>query len=64
MKEEIKNYIFNNVKFNRNNQRKLLKKAVNKMNSIENKMRKRLIQIKFQNDELFSDLKKARFGMT
>mgnify|MGYP006906892944 CR=1 FL=1 len=34
------------------------------MNSIENKMRKRLIQIKFQNDELFSDLKKARFGMT
>lgn len=61
LSERIKDYIINGVQLSRQGQDLIINKQYDKLVKYENKMRKKLIQMKLNNVKLFEELKQTRF---
>ena len=61
LSERIKDYIINGVQLSRQGQDLIINKQHDKLVKYENKMRKKLIQMKLNNVKLFEELKQTRF---
>ena len=61
LSKRINDYIINCVQITREGQENLITKQFDKLVKYENKMRKKLITLKFRNDKLFGELKNTRF---
>ena len=57
LSERIKDYIINGVQLSRQGQDLIINKQHDKLVKYENKMRKKLIQMKLNNVKLFEELK-------
>ena len=64
LRNRIRNYIENNVQLNREGLKLTIKKLHERLVTTEKQLRKQLVQVKFQNEKLFTDLKTARFIQT